>query len=416
MRIIHFLENYARVGGAEAYAHQVIGYLERTGHANIVVYAREHAPELQFQIGQTCHVPQPDYPRSVAVAVRHIADIVADECPDVAFVHHVYHPSVIDFVTRRLPAITYVQGTYLVCPGSRQYFPRSERACPHTAGLICLWNGQVKRCIWGRNPLTHLRFLKRTRDFLAVYRHMHRVIVGSTFMRDLLQRNGLPDEKVAISPTFLLEPGPRPLPVYRAVERPTILFSGRIVREKGLHHLLLALRDVTVPWQLIVAGTGPDEGRCRQLAKSYGIEQRVTFRGWVNPTELQKLIMSCEVAAAPSLLPEAFGRVGPEAFVHGKPVVAYASGGICDWLHDHGNGLLVPTADVRVLRQALIALLSRPALRKELGQQAYEQALVDYPIEKHLSVITSMLKSAIEAHEPSTPSGQRGVKSEQKRH
>jgi len=416
MRIIHFLENYARVGGAEAYAHQVIGYLERVGHANIVVYAQQHAPELQFQVGRTCHVPQPDYPRSVAGAARHIADIVADERPDVAFVHHVYHPSVIDFVTQQLPAIAYVQGPYVVCPGFRQYLPREERACPHAAGLICLWNGLVKRCIWGRNPLTHLRFLRRTRDFLAVYQRMHRVIVGSTFMRDLLGRNGLPGEKVAISPTFLLEPGSSPSPAYRAVERPTILFSGRIVREKGLHHLLLALRDITVPWQLIVAGIGPDESRCQQLAYRYGIEGRVTFRGWVNSTELQKLIMGCDVAAAPSLWPEPFGRVGPEAFVHGKPVVAYASGGICDWLHDGVNGLVVPTADVQALRQALTALLSRPALREKLGQQAYEQALLDYPIDKHLSVITSTLKGAIQAHEPSTASGHRGVEIGQNRH
>jgi glycosyltransferase involved in cell wall biosynthesis len=416
MRIIHFLENYARVGGAEAYAHQVIGYLERTGHANIVVYAQEGAPELQFRVGQTCHVPQPDYPRSVAGPVRRIAEIVADERPDVAFVHHVYHPSVIDFVTRWLPAVAYVQGPYVVCPGFRQYLPRAERACPRAAGLICLWNGQVKRCIWGRNPFTHLRLLRRTRDFLAVYRRMHRVIMGSAFMRDLLQRNGLPGGKVAISPTFLLEPGPRPSPVYRAAEMPTILFSGRIVREKGLHHLLLALRDISSPWQLVVAGAGPDEGHCRQLAERYGIGQRVTFRSWVNPTDLQKLIVSCDIVAVPSLWPEPFGRVGPEAFAHGRPVVAYASGGICDWLRDRVSGLLVPTADVRALRQALIALLTRPALRKELGQQAYEQALVDYPIDKHLSVITSMLKSAIQAFEPPAPSGHRGVKSEQSRH
>ena len=44
----------------------------------------------------------------------------------------------------------------------------------------------------------------------------------------------------------------------------------------------------------------------------------------------------------PSLWPEPFGLVGPEANRHGVPVVAFATGGIPEWLHDGVNGCLAP--------------------------------------------------------------------------
>jgi glycosyltransferase involved in cell wall biosynthesis len=388
------MESYAQVGGAEAYAYQVIRYLQNIGHQNIVIYAKEHPSPLQFTIGQTHHVPYPPYPNSAADAIQAIQQIIAVEQPDVAFIHHIYHPALIESVVRSLPTVSYVQAVYLVCPGSRQYFPRSEQICPHAAGPICIWNGQVKKCVWGRNPLTHIRLLQRVRDYLRVYQEMHKIFVGSTYMVESLCRNGLPAEKIVISPTFLLEEKPDSLPVYPDRDTPTILFSGRLVREKGLHHLLAALKEIDVPWRLVVAGTGPDEARCRELATAYQIAPKVSFLGWISDQKLQTLMATSDIVTVLPLLAEAFGRVGPEAFVHGRPVIAYASGGITDWLHHEYNGLLVPPGDISALRQALVRLLTSPTLRQQLGQQAYKRVIVDYPIEKHLPSMLSILEEA----------------------
>lgn len=398
MRIIHFLENYARVGGAEAYAHQAIGYLERAGHENVVVYATAHPPELQFEARRGYHVPQPAYPQPPGAATERIGHLITAERPDVAFIHHVYHPQVVRFVLDRLPAIAYVQGPYLFCPGHRQYLPRSERICPHVAGPICLWNGQAQGCIWGRNPCTHWRLLQRTREFVALYARVRCTVVGSAFMKEMLVRNGLAADKIMISPTFLLETGPHQAPPVLESEPPTILFSGRIVREKGLHHLLAALHEIALPWRLAVAGAGPDESHCRELASRYGIADRVIFHGWVGPAQADALLDACALVALPSLWPEPFGRVGPEAFLRGKPVVAYASGGIYDWLHDGVNGLLAPPADVAGLRRALGALLADRDLRRRLGLAAFAGVQADYRIENHMAGIISLLQDAQMAH------------------
>jgi glycosyltransferase involved in cell wall biosynthesis len=395
MRIIHFLDDYAQVGGASAYAHQLITYLDDAGHDNIVVFARPHPPELQYPARCGFHVPQADYPAPPDDATAQISQIIADGRPDVAFVHHVYHPRIVEFIVDRLPAIAYVQAPYVFCPGYRQYLPRSERACGRTAGLMCLGNNQLQHCMFGRNPATLWKHLRRTRDFLTVYGRLHRVIAGSRFMRDMLAANGVPGERLVISPTFLCEPGLYPAPITDAGQPPVILFSGRIVREKGLHHLLAALSNVPQPWRLVVAGAGPDEAFCRQLAERSGISVRVDFRGWVSPEEAALLTSSCDIVAVPSLWPEPFGRVGPEAFVRGKPVVGYASGGISDWLHDGVNGMLVPPADVAALGRALATLLADASLRQRLGRQAYSRVLADYSIENHVPVLLALLEDAI---------------------
>jgi glycosyltransferase involved in cell wall biosynthesis len=98
--------------------------------------------------------------------------------------------------------------------------------------------------------------------------------------------------------------------------------------------------------------------------------------------------------AYPSRWPEPFGRVGPEAFVRGRPVVAYATGGIPTWLHDGVNGYLVPPGDVHVFSQRLQMLLSDAALRKQLSEQARQQALAEWNAATHVDRLLDVFQRA----------------------
>jgi glycosyltransferase involved in cell wall biosynthesis len=60
--------------------------------------------------------------------------------------------------------------------------------------------------------------------------------------------------------------------------------------------------------------------------------------------------------------------VGIEAMARGRPVVAFANGGIPDWL-DHGNtGFLVPAADLSGMASAIQGLLDDASLATRMGQ------------------------------------------------
>ena len=81
------------------------------------------------------------------------------------------------------------------------------------------------------------------------------------------------------------------------------------------------------------------------MSQAAGIS--VEFAGWLHQDALTLRLASTDVVVMPSLWPEPFGLVGPEANRHGVPVVAFATGGIPEWLHDGVNGCPRPVIPPR---------------------------------------------------------------------
>ena len=74
----------------------------------------------------------------------------------------------------------------------------------------------------------------------------------------------------------------------------------------------------------------------------------IHFHGWVTGNALQRFFLQSHLLVVPSLWPEPFGKVGPEAGTYGIPVAAFAVGGIEEWLIPGVTGVLAsgnpPTA------------------------------------------------------------------------
>jgi glycosyltransferase involved in cell wall biosynthesis len=117
-----------------------------------------------------------------------------------------------------------------------------------------------------------------------------------------------------------------------------VLFVGRLVPEKGTDRLLEIVSRF-VGLTLTVAGDGPERPRLEGLARDLGIAGRVEFLGAVARDRIGALYRACRAVAVPSLWPEPFGIIGLEAMAAGRPVVAFRTGGIPEWLEDGVNGL-----------------------------------------------------------------------------
>src|SRR5262249_12593199 len=155
---------------------------------------------------------------------------------------------------------------------------------------------------------------------------------------------------------------------------------------KGLPHVLQALARLPHrPWKLLVAGDGPDLPDCRLLASRLGLEARVEFAGWLSAAELDDAFAASALVVVPSLWPEPYGQVGPQAMVRAKPVVGYASGGIPEWLSHGETGLTVAPGDIPGLSLALEALLADVDRRVAMGQRARAWALETLTWDHHLS-------------------------------
>jgi glycosyltransferase involved in cell wall biosynthesis len=133
------------------------------------------------------------------------------------------------------------------------------------------------------------------------------------------------------------------------------------------------------------------------------VADRVHFAGWLKPIEMKAQLQACACVAIPSLWPEPYGRVGPEAFLYGRPVVAFAVGGIPDWL-DHGtSGYLVPPGDTAQLGDFLRALLESPKLRRQMGQYARLRAVDAWDAGAHVERLLCAFDRARALHRTDGP-------------
>jgi glycosyltransferase involved in cell wall biosynthesis len=153
-----------------------------------------------------------------------------------------------------------------------------------------------------------------------------------------------------------------------------ILFVGRLVKRKGVTHLIEAVRclpaDLHV--RLTVIGDGPERVALSEQVRGSGLDGRVDFRGRVPESALRDAYAAADVLVLPSIVDargdtEGLGVVLLEAMSYGVPVVGSDSGGITDIIEDGESGLLVPPADAGQLARALERLARDPELAARLG-------------------------------------------------
>ncbi|HXH96949.1 MAG TPA: glycosyltransferase family 4 protein, partial [Gaiellaceae bacterium] len=103
-------------------------------------------------------------------------------------------------------------------------------------------------------------------------------------------------------------------------ERPTVVYFGKLIENKGVHVLLEALRGLDA--RAVIVGFGDYRRELEALAPPGSL-----FTGPLEHRHLVHLLPLCDVAVVPSIFPEAFGMVAAEAAAAGvPPLVADHSG------------------------------------------------------------------------------------------
>jgi glycosyltransferase involved in cell wall biosynthesis len=87
------------------------------------------------------------------------------------------------------------------------------------------------------------------------------------------------------------------------------------------------------------------------------------FTTWLPQQDCESVYRQTDLLVVPSVWPEPFGLIGPETAQYGVPAVAFAPGGIVDWLTDGVNGRLAPCDPPAAaeLAEAVVKSLSDPA-------------------------------------------------------
>jgi glycogen synthase len=159
------------------------------------------------------------------------------------------------------------------------------------------------------------------------------------------------------------------------IEGDYVLFVGRLSRQKGLVHLLEAMRHVDPSVWLVCCASAADTP---EVEREIAAKVRETPRClWINrflrEEEYVELYSHCAVFACPSVY-EPFGIINLEAMACERPVVASAVGGIPEVVVPWTTGLLVPPGDPRALAEALNRVLRDRPLARAMGRAGRRRA------------------------------------------
>ena len=232
----------------------------------------------------------------------------------------------------------------------------------------------------------------------TAYQNADGVVAVSTAMKmDVQALYGVPAEKVRIihNGIDLRQYRPRPDPSVLAdhgikPDVPCVLFVGRITRQKGIIHLVNAIRHLHQGVQVVLCAGAPDTPEiAREMAEAVerARAQSPHHVVWIQEMLPKEKVIALYTHAAIFVCPsvyEPFGIINLEAMACETPVVASAVGGIPEVV-DHGEtGLLVPPEAIsaievepkhpeqfsRDLAAAVNVLLDDPELRASMAAKA----------------------------------------------
>jgi phosphatidylinositol alpha-1,6-mannosyltransferase len=336
------------------------------------------------------------------------AEVVAFASRRGAFDQHGYSVEV-----RRLPAATdALLGLPGPLPAAVEHFAGSlhhlwglERALAgfdiaHAAELFNPYSlqsvrarqrGRVKRAVvtvWENIAFREPETARVARRVAAVAAGADHFVGISERSRFYLESAGVPPDRITVQPMGIDLERFRPAEAARDEGPLRILCVARLVAEKGVEDLVLALKLLAgrgVDAELRLIGGGPLEPRLREMAASLGIQDRVEVGVTLRHEEMPAAFHAADVFVLPSgprtTWREQFGFAVVEAMASGLPVLAGNSGSLPEVVADSDS--LVTPHDPHGLADALAALAADPqerarqaARNRAWAEQRYDSAKV----------------------------------------
>jgi len=230
-----------------------------------------------------------------------------------------------------------------------------------------------------------------------LYRRATRIVTtGEALKRDLVERTGVPAERIESVPT-----GADPA-VYQPGDRVTARTRLGLPREAMLVGIVATLRSwkghrylidaLPANATLIIVGDGPQRDALERQLKTAGMERRVRFAG--NQRDVVPWLHALDIFALPSYANEGVPQALLQAMLAGLPCVTTNVGGIGELAIDGTTALVVPPEDVAALRSALERLMQDQALRAKLGGAARQHCAERFSYERMLDRMEAIYREA----------------------
>ncbi len=363
-------------GGAETYLYNLIDMLKEKGH-NVKTYFSGNKPKLSLF----------DSIFSIKNLIKSYK-IMKEFSPDIVHIHK-YNLSLstsplISAASLKKKAIVTFHDFGLLC---------SNGWCVDNQGAICEDPSSIKWVF--RRSLSNKSFENRLYDYIKNKVHIHMIrkfaylcIGPSKAITAFLKK----ESKTALHVPYFIS-GDWKFREKTAINN-KLLFIGRLEKEKGLEHLIIALQFVDKKISLDIIGEGPEEKNIKKLIKKLDLKNKINFLGNVSNKNIQKYCHDADILVMPSIWMEQFGIVGIEAMASGLPAIASDTGGVSEWLKDGENGYLVPPGNPKKIADAVNNLISDLKKIKKFSKKGRELFLKEFTKESHYEKLMKVYETA----------------------
>lgn len=212
----------------------------------------------------------------------------------------------------------------------------------------------------------YLKFIYNKTFFLSI----------SNSTKEYLIENGIKEKNIGVIPVGVSLP--KKLTVYKKEKNPTLIFVGRVNKQKGVEETIYTTAELThhIPQiKLWIVGRGENlyAKSMRNLTRKLHIEEKVVFYGYVGEEEKFALLGRAWILIHPSMA-EGWGINVIEANAVGTPAVAYNVGGLKDSIQQEKTGILTEENTRESLVEAILRLISDKRLYNTLSKNSQKWA------------------------------------------
>jgi glycosyltransferase involved in cell wall biosynthesis len=380
MKILHINNFFTKYGGAENSFWKISNFLKNKGN-KIYYFSTDKQPYFIANYEYSKYFPQYKDKRKSSIikdiinifynfeAKHNLENYLKKIQPDLIITHNIlFHltSSIFDACKKfNIPIVMYIQDPRLFCPGGLLAY--SDKYCYEEP---CITGNPIS-CIKNRCKLSSLKAsIITSLNFIFVrnqklFNKCDAIICLSEALKNLAVRAGAPAEKIKVINHFIEDEKLLIKPVYK--NENYFLYVGRLDREKGVHFLIEAMKNVSSAIQLHVVGDGCEKENLISQKESLNLNN-IKFLGHLNGQALEEEYKNCIATVLPCNWFEAFGLTNIESFLYGKPVIASNIAAIPEIIDDGVNGILVPPTDINALSAAIEKLYYNPDLVVQMGK------------------------------------------------
>ncbi len=275
----------------------------------------------------------------------------------------------------------------------------SRRGADTLGGIGARLYGKAKVVLTRRVDNPERPFLVKMK-----YSLYDRIITISEAIRQVLLREGVPEEKTAtvrsaidteqlylnchwqwFKDEFALKDGDYPVGMV-----------AQFIKRKGHRYLIEIAGEIVKIHpnvRFLLFGKGPLEEDVKQQVHKRGLSEYFRFCGFRK--DIKRVYPCLKLLVHPAEM-EGLGVSLIEATGSGVPVVAFSAGGVPEIVRDGQNGFVVPIGDIDGLKSAILRLIKDESLRKEMGQQGkaivQKKFSMDAMVEGNLRVYREILR------------------------